>query len=487
MSILVLNTIQLGNSAAVNNFTLDASAGNGTLTLNRGGIGSALSNILTIDSSNNVTIQNDLTIESGSIAVATPTGSVLNAAVNTQYVQQVVTNLYAYRSNYAVGTAVTSLARGTSIAIDSVGNVYWAVTNNGTASSFTQAAFAYVYRIDAVTRQQTTVVNVSMNAVVTPNGWYGTHLAFDQSGNLYWSITTNQTSGTNYLYKIVTASNSLTLMYSYVNTYGAYQHSHFTFDTQGNIYWANAFYYDGTATYAGTSKIFKITPSGTTTTFATLPTVGTWTNRVAFDGNGNLYWAIASAYNGSSHNLTSSVYVIPAGSNVPSQFASFSTFGASFELAIDANNNVYCAVVNGIDDTNNSHQNSYLYRITPAGVKTLVATIATNSPSVGGSPSMLFDSKGNIILSISSIRYSVAATGNAYLGNSYVYKITPAGKATVLHTRGSSYSLAAAIGIDPITKNIYYGFINSQSAGYDGSIINNTNAYLDVIEKVKVV
>ena len=120
--------------------------------------------------------------------------------------------------------------------------------------------------------------------------------------------------------------------------------------------------------FSGNDVVFKYTPPGPKTLFATLP-VFTSPQGLAFDTSGNLF--VAGGGNVSK--------ITPAG--VVSLFANLppGSFGG-YGMAIDAGNNLYVAGAATVQ----------IVRITPAGTVSIYATLA------GGSTGLAIDSIGNL-------------------------------------------------------------------------------------------
>jgi hypothetical protein len=463
MSSLAVKNLQVGVSPkSSENFHL-TSDGAGSLSLNRGTTGAAISTVLSVDSSNNVTINNDFTNLTGNFKVATPLSSELTKAATTAYTKAQAEALYSYKKVLGIQSAATNGNLGTALAFDSSGNLYWAVTNyfNGTANT---ALTSYVYKITPA-GQLSTFTSVSLT------GATGTALAFDSSGNLYWAV---------------------------------------------------ALYTNGSGTWAYTSNVYKITPAGTQTTFASQATTGATSTALAFDNSGNLYWAITNNYNGSTYNLTSNVYQItPAGTKTT--FGTASTIaGAGTALAFDSSGNLYWAVING-GTAGSYSQLSYIYKITSAGTQTTFTSIT----SIGGAgTALIFDSSGNLFWAVinnyngsttalTSYVYKVLANATTSVFASFqtsngnnvsidkdssntlylavtnnvvanvgatnlLYKLTSTGTISILAAQSLAGSKAAAVKFDNV-GNLYW----SNTAYNDGSTFNKTS-YLNCLYKTQV-
>ena len=137
---------------------------------------------------------------------------------------------------------------------------------------------------------------------------------------------------------------------------------------------------------------------------------------VAVDKNGNIFGALTTCNENFCSAGTGVVYELTASGHgkILHRFAA-TTFFSSFAPALDGSGNVF-----GVDVANNN-----VFKITPAGVESVVYHF-TGAPG-GSSPSsaLVFDSQGNL--------YGETGEGGAFnLGT--VFKITPNGTETVLHS-----------------------------------------------------
>ncbi len=391
MDTLNISRMQLGLSGtASNNFTITAENEDGNLVFARGNLGSAISTVLSVDQDDKVVVPGSINI-TGKLTTTTPLETDLTRVVTTEYVNNYVgvDTMYYYRPMSRIIHRISVGTRDTAFAFDSSGNLYWAYVNYYNGTTYNQTSYIYKMTPDGLVTQFTSQATV---------GAHGTSLAFDSSGNLYWAITSlfNGTnySTTSYVYKI-TPGGTLTTFASQA-TVGAYGTS-LAFDSSGNLYWAYVNYYNGT-TYNQTSYVYKITSGGTKTQFASQATTGGYRTDLKFDSGGNLYWAVTNYYNGTTYSLTSYVYKITSG-GTKTQFASQATTGAiGTSLAFDSNENLYWAISNYFDGSTRA-LTAYVYKITPEGTNTQFASQATTG-AVG--TSLAFDSNENLYWTIAN-------------------------------------------------------------------------------------
>lgn len=218
---------------------------------------------------------------------------------------------------------------------------------------------------------------VVSNFVTLPGGSAGgpvSGLVFDPSGNLYASAS-NGTIGGGKIYKI-TPAGAVSAFASGMTTLSA-----LTIDSHGNLFASNEVQ----------EKVYEITPAGVVSTFATLPGEA---EGLAFDASGNLFAA----------TLTGPIVKIsPAGS--VSTFLSPAPL--MVDLAFDGQGNLYV-----------TNDGSSVLKITPAKVVTTFAGGLTQSSGEA------FDSSGNLY---------VTNPGN---GNS-INKITTSGSVSVFASTGT--------------------------------------------------
>ena len=333
--------------------------------------------------------------------------SVLNYAnastsIMTSYIIKITPN--GTSSQFA--SATTYGAQRSALAVDASGNIFWALTNSFNSSAPTGALFNYVYKITPAGTQTTFATTPALNTAAD------VALTIDTSGNIYWALSVSgaqQTSftQTSLLYKMAPgfSGGGTPTLYQSVTSYCAYG-TGLAFDTAGNLYWSMMNNYNGT-TYFLTSYVYKITPAGTMTTFASVPTNGAEDGSLVMGADGNLYWAVCNVGNYTSilTGLTSYVYKItPAGALTT--FASVQlnqAFGG--KLAFDALGNLYWSL-----SVNASTGYDMIYKITSSGVVTTIASIP-ETVSAGGH-SIIFDSAGNLYRSQSS---AVSNTTTAYI------------------------------------------------------------------------
>ena len=320
----------------------------------------------------------------------------------------------------------TTGANGTAIAADSNGNIFWAISNhyNGTTYNLT----SYVYKVDSQG-------NVSTFASASTSGATWTDLTFDSSGNLYWAVN-NHYNGTtynltSYVYKITPQGDMTT--FASVSTEGA-QGVSLAWDTSGNLYWAIANRTNG-SNFNRTHYVYKITPEGSRSTFASVTVVGGSGTSIVFGPDGNLYWAITARWNGSNYNLTGYVYKITPQGDMTT-LASAPTQGSmATSLAVDSDNNIYWAVSNNY--SGGYGLTSYVYKVDQSGT---ITTFARETTQGAYGTALRWDSSGNLCWAINN-----SYNGSSFSLTSYLYRLTKSTKYLFLSAPTSSaYGTALA-------------------------------------------
>jgi uncharacterized repeat protein (TIGR03803 family) len=241
-------------------------------------------------------------------------------------------------------------------------------------------------------------------------------LAMDGQGNLYG--TTFEIDGGS-VYKL-TSSGEFTALHSFsycCNGDGYEPAGGVVLDSQGNLYGTTS---EGGAEAGGT--IFKISPSGTETILYnfTCQDDGCFPySGVVMDGDGNLYGSTlgGSLYYGNVYKFVPSTGTLTTLYN----FTGGDDGAFPFGVVLDKEGNLY-----GVTQYGGPIQQGVVFKITPLGTETVLHAFEANGKD-GFSPeaSVILDAKGNLY-------------GTTHLGGSggvgTVYKISPAGKETILHS-----------------------------------------------------
>jgi uncharacterized repeat protein (TIGR03803 family) len=241
-------------------------------------------------------------------------------------------------------------------------------------------------------------------------------LAIDGQGNLY-GATYNLDGGI--VYKLTT-SGEFTTLHSFApccNSDGYILPAGVILDSQGNLY--------GTTTEGGTEDggiIFKISPSGTETILYnfTCQEDGCFPNAgVVMDKDGSLYGTTlgGSLFYGNVYKFVPSTGTLTNLYN----FMGGDDGAEPFGVVLDQNGNLYGATQFG-----GSADQGVVFKVTPSGTETILHSFEPNGTD-GFAPvaTVILDSKGNV--------YGTTHLGGKS-GVGTVYKITPAGKETIVHS-----------------------------------------------------
>jgi uncharacterized repeat protein (TIGR03803 family) len=250
----------------------------------------------------------------------------------------------------------------------------------------------------------------------TGGGYPEYDLAIDGQGNLY-GTTFEEESGS--VYKLTPSGEFTTLhAFSYCcNSDGNEPAGGVILDSEGNLYGATS---QGGTEQGGT--IFKISPSGTETILYnfTCEDDGCFPySGLVMDGQGNLYGTTLGGtdYYGNVYKFVPSTGALTA----VYSFTGGSDGAFPFGVVLDKEGNLYGATqYGGID------QQGVVFKVTPSGAETVLHSFEPNGTD-GFSPSatVILDSKGNL--------YGTTHLGGK-TGVGTVYKITSAGKETILHS-----------------------------------------------------
>src|SRR5450432_1858239 len=236
----------------------------------------------------------------------------------------------------------------------------------------------------------------------------GPAAAQGRDGNFYG---TSVTGGTKYLGTVftITPCGTLATLYSFDGTVGEYPYGGLTLGADGNFY--------GAANRGGPSgfgSIFKITPTGVVTALHSFTNSGDGTNP----------------------------------SSAPVQGADGNFYGST----------------SGVD-VSTTEASSTIYKLTPAGVFTVLHTLA---PGTDGS------SAGPVILGADGSFYGGTASGGTN-GWGTLFKVTPGGAFTLLHTFSNSADGRQGATLAQAANGTFYGATYLGGANGVGVVIKITS------------
>ena len=226
-------------------------------------------------------------------------------------------------------------------------------------------------------------------------------MAIDSSDNLYWH------NGGTIIYK--RTPNGVTTTYASDALLGSIQ-GNMAFDSSGNLF----------ACRFGQSSVVKITTAGVVTTFSSGGLLATYPNALAIDGSNNLYVT----------NWGSGVLVKITPAAVQSSFATGTVFGSG--VCRDAAGNFY------VSGSGLFFTNSQIYKVSSAGGAFSVFATLYNNP-VGSANSIVYEPiSGNLITSVDQNGPFVITT-SAGVTN---YPSFPQGQGNSYGQNGQGYGLA---------------------------------------------
>jgi uncharacterized repeat protein (TIGR03803 family) len=249
-----------------------------------------------------------------------------------------------------------------------------------------------------------------------PGPGFAAGFALGRDGNLYASSYYGGANNLGGIFKI-TPSGTITTFYSLTSADGGSCYAGLLLGSDGNFYGAC------TGGNSGDGFLFKLTPGGIFTTLHTFTgTDGSRPSLYLEGTDGNYY---GCTYSGGINSDGTVFKMTPAGSLTTIYSFSSASWGCS-GLIQGENGNFY-----GVTDSV-----SVLFKLTPAGVFTVLHTF-TGSTTDGETPSGLAQgTDGNF--------YGAAEFGGAY-GEGVIYKMTPAGIVTILH----SFDVTTDLGENP--------------------------------------
>ena len=277
-------------------------------------------------------------------------------------------------------------------------------------------------------------------------------LVFDQKGNLYGTTANGGANGLYYgaVFKL-TPKGKETVLHSFCAqtncTDGENPEAGLIFDAKGNLYGtasSGGLYYNG-CNVPGCGTVFKLTPAGQETVLNNFvgyygydPVAG-----VVFDQKGNLY---GTTYYGGDYGEGVVFKLAPEGKEIVlysfcAHDGSNCTDGANPNagLVLDQKGNLYGTTYTG-GALNKCHGVTLgcgvVFKITPEGKETvLYAFCSQDNCADGASPygGLVVDNSGNLY-GTTNIGGALNECFGFYDGCGVVFKITPEGKETVLHS-----------------------------------------------------
>jgi uncharacterized repeat protein (TIGR03803 family) len=276
------------------------------------------------------------------------------------------------------------------------------------------------------------------------------------NGNLYGTTYDGGANGYGTVFKM-TPSGTLTTLYSFAGTDGANPWRGLVQATNGNLYGTTL----GGGANGGYGTVFKISPSGTLTTLHSFDgTDGSHPEAGLVQAtNGNLY---GTTYYGGTNGYGTVFKMTPSGT-LTTLYSFDDTDGSHPEAGLvqATNGDLYGTTFGGgasdIDGT--------VFRITLSGtLKTLHSFDYTDGayPRAG----LVQATNGNL--------YGTTSDGGGDIGYGTVFKITPSGTLTTLHSFDPTEGTNPEAGVIQATSGNFYGTTSGSGANRGGMIFKIT-------------
>lgn len=353
------------------------------------------------------------------------------------------TTLYSFSPALGGTTPRAGLIR------DAAGNFYGTTAWGGPANA------GVVYKLSPAGRE---TILYSFTGGTDGSGPSTANLAIDSTGNLYGTAVRGGTSGDGVVYRL-SSSGSETVLYSFTGgADGSGPDGGVIRDPAGNLY--------GTTFAGGTSNagtVFKLNPSGEETvlhSFTDGSDGGSPEAGVILDGAGNLYGT--TFYGGIGIGV---VYEVSAdGKETVLYSFTGEGDGGNPQAGVirDSAGNLYGTTVNG----------GGVYRLSPAGILTVLHAFTGGTDGEMPVAGLVRDPAGNL--------YGTTQVGGdavcAPLGCGVVYKVTPAGEETILHSFTGGADGGTPYGGVIVASGTLYGTASEDGAGGGGVVYELTLA-----------
>jgi len=285
-------------------------------------------------------------------------------------------------------------------------------------------------------------------------------------GNFYGTTASGGTSGKGTVFK-VTPAGVETVLYSFTGgtTDGSVPVAALIQGSDGNFYGTTS---SGGASSVGT--VFKITPAGVETalhSFAGGTSDGGQPIAALIQGgDGNFYGTTSS---GSANNTGTVFKITPAGvETVLHSFASGTDgFGPLAALIQGSDGNFY-----GTTSSGGTNNNGTVFKITPAGVETVFYSFSGGTDGSQPQAALIQGADGNF--------YGTTLSGGTTT-NGTVFKITPAGAETVLYSFDSGPEGQTPTGLIQGSDGNFYGTTSRGGTSGNGTVFKVTPAGVETV------
>jgi len=329
------------------------------------------------------------------------------------------------------------------LVLDSLGNVYGTTVFGGTTLPQCPTGCGVVFKVNPA-GTETILHSFSYADGASPNA-----LVRDATGNLYSTTQVGGAVGAGTVWGLTPAGVEKTLFDFPQAADGAFPRAGLVRDTKGNFYGTTqqGGYSSGSCSNGGCGTVFKLTPTGTGTvlfSFVGAPGAFYPTGGLTLDAQGNLYGTTAS---GGVNGYGTVYQVTPAGvSTVLYSFAG-QPDGAypGGTLLRDAHGNLYGTTAAGGTGNNAACGGGCgtVFELSSSGRYRVLYNFR-GTPDGSAPGNLIQDSEGNF--------YGTTELGGNpanFSGSGTVFKLTPAGRETVLYTftggADGAYPLASLV------------------------------------------
>ncbi len=366
------------------------------------------------------------------------------AAFSTGAAAQALTTLHSFGGSDGAGPSAGLIA-------DAAGNLYGTTADGGATTICVPTGCGTVFEL---TPTETLTVLHSF-AVFGDGGVPLAGLIADAAGNLYGTTANGGASSRGTVFELTPTGAALTVLHSFSSTGsdGANPSAGLIADAAGNLYGTTAFGGAGTNCPSGCGTVFKLMPTGTLTVLHSFggsdganPSAG-----LIADAAGNLYGTTADG--GAGTNCPSGCGTVfeltPTGTLTVLHSFTFSDGANPFAgLIADAVGNLYGTTISG-----GVSGRGTVFELTPTGTLTVLHSF---TGSDGGFPSagLIADATGNLYGTTSE---GGASANCSVFGCGTVFKLTPTGTLTVLHSFAGSDGETPSAGLIADAAGNLYG------------------------------
>jgi uncharacterized repeat protein (TIGR03803 family) len=279
------------------------------------------------------------------------------------------------------------------------------------------------------------------------------------NGSLYGTTTGGGANGDGTVFKI-TPSGTLTTLHSFDVTDGYLPYTALLQATNGNLYGTTV---QGGANGDGT--VFKITPSGTLTTLYSFCSQSDCTDgktplsSLVQATNGNLY---GTTFVGGADGYGTVFKITPSGTLTTVHSFDYTNGGNPEAGLVEASNgNFY-----GITSDGGGTDSGTVFKMTPSGTLTTLYSFCSQSNCADG-----YDVAAALVQATDGNFYGTTVLGGAHCipdgGCGTIFKITPGGALTTLHSFDVTDGENPETGLIQDTNGKFYG--TTQAGGADGN------------------